>query len=237
MRYLALASDYDGTLAQDGRVDAETVRALERLRASGRKLILVTGRELDDLFGVFPDIGQCDWVVAENGALLYQPATRTVKALAEAPPEAFVLRLRERGVGPISVGRSIVATWEPHQSVVMDTIRELGLPLQVIFNKGAVMVLPAGINKVTGLAAALRELSLSAESVVGVGDAENDYPFLASCGFSVAVANALPSVKAGVDLVTPLDHGAGVCQLIEELIADDLARRRGPRVGGGQPGE
>ena len=53
MRYLVLASDYDGTLATDGVVDDETVRAVERLVHSGRKLILVTGRELPDLESVF----------------------------------------------------------------------------------------------------------------------------------------------------------------------------------------
>jgi hypothetical protein len=52
--------------------------------------------------------------------------------------------LIERGVGPISVGRVIVATWEPHENTVLKTIRDCGLELQVIFNKGAVMVLPAG---------------------------------------------------------------------------------------------
>ena len=38
MRYLALCTDYDGTLASDGRVLPETERALERLLASGRRL-------------------------------------------------------------------------------------------------------------------------------------------------------------------------------------------------------
>jgi hypothetical protein len=47
MRYLALACDYDGTLASEGRVAPETVGALERLRASGRRLLLVTGREAE----------------------------------------------------------------------------------------------------------------------------------------------------------------------------------------------
>src|SRR5687767_6156910 len=56
MRYLALACDYDGTLAHHGRVGPSTVAALEKLRASGRKLILVTGRELDELIGIFPEI-------------------------------------------------------------------------------------------------------------------------------------------------------------------------------------
>ena len=61
----------------------------------------------------------------------------------------------------MSTGRVIVATWEPHETIVLETIRDLGLELQVIFNKGAVMVLPAGVNKATGLAAALEQLGLS----------------------------------------------------------------------------
>jgi HAD superfamily hydrolase (TIGR01484 family) len=82
--------------------------------------------------------------------------------------------LRELNVTPLSVGRSIVATWEPHQATVLQVIKELGLELQIIFNKGAVMVLPPGVNKATGLLAALEEMELSAHNVVGVGDAEND---------------------------------------------------------------
>src|SRR5215218_9329382 len=105
MRYQLLASDYDGTLAHHGLVDAPTAAALERLLASGRKLVLVTGRELPELLAIFPQIEMCEWVVAENGALLYRPATKEEKPLAEAPPLEFVERLKARGVGPISVGR------------------------------------------------------------------------------------------------------------------------------------
>jgi hypothetical protein len=95
----------------------------------------------------------------------------------------------------------------------------------VIFNKGAVMVLPAGVTKASGLAAALRDLGLSPHNVVGVGDAENDHSFLSLCECSVAVANALPMVKDKVDFVTRADHGAGVTELIAELFADDLGKR------------
>jgi HAD superfamily hydrolase (TIGR01484 family) len=223
MRYLALASDYDGTLAHDGRVAAETVKALERLRTSGRKLILVTGRELEELSAAFPAIKLCDWVVAENGGLLYQPASGQTTTLATPPPESFVRRLRERGVGPISVGHVVVATWAPHEHAVLDTIHDLGLELQVIFNKGAVMVLPTGVNKATGLTAVVKQMGLDAGQVVGIGDAENDHSFLQMCGCSVAVANALPAVQTSATWVTRGDHGAGVCELIDQLLADDLA--------------
>ncbi|HKU14783.1 MAG TPA: HAD-IIB family hydrolase [Steroidobacteraceae bacterium] len=227
MRYLALCLDYDGTIAHHGRVDDATLAALERLRESGRKLLLVTGRELDDLQTVFPRIDLFARIVAENGALLYRPETREEQPLAEAPPQSFVDMLVERGVGPISVGRVIVATWEPHENTVLETIRDCGLELQVIFNKGAVMVLPAGVNKASGLRAALAELNLSAHNAVGVGDAENDHAFLSICECAVAVANALPAVKEKADVVTFADHGAGVVQLIDEMLADDLASREG----------
>src|SRR5262249_6663880 len=160
--------------------------------------------------------------VAENGALLYRPAENALTLLAHAPPPAFVEALRARGVGPISVGAVIVATWEPHQMVVLQTIRDQGLELEVIFNKGAVMILPSGVNKATGLLAALKDLGLPASAVVGAGDAENDHSFLNLCGLFAAVANAIPSLKERADLVMSKDHGAGVIELVDELLSGRL---------------
>ena len=225
MRYLALCCDYDGTIAHHGQVDEPTLAALERLLASGRRLVLVTGRELPELQAIFPRLDLFERVVAENGALLYRPGTREEKVLAARPPDAFLDALGRRGVAPVSVGRVIVATWEPHEAAVLDAIREQGLELQVIFNKGAVMVLPAGVNKATGLAAALDEMGLSPHNAVGVGDAENDHAFLQFCECSAAVANALPTVKQTADVTTRGDHGAGVAELIDELVETDLAGR------------
>src|SRR5258708_20497481 len=122
----------------------------------------------------------------------------------------------------MTTGRVIVATWHPHETTVIEVIGEVGLEYQVIFNKGFVMVLPAGVNKGTGLAAALSELHWSQHNVVGIGDAENDHSFLSMCECSVAVANALPSVKEQVDYTTNADHGDGVIELIEQLMSDDL---------------
>ena len=222
MHYLALACDYDGTLAKDGVVSPQTIDALERMRASGRKLILITGRLLEDLQMAFPRLDLFAYVVAENGALLYNPADSTEKLLGEAPPRQFIQALQERGVTPLATGRVIVASLRPYEKVIVDVIGKLGLEREVIFNKGAVMVLPTGVNKATGLIAALQELKLSAHNVVGIGDAENDLSFLSLCECSVAVANALPSLKEQADYTTKAENGDGVIQLIEQLLADDL---------------
>jgi hydroxymethylpyrimidine pyrophosphatase-like HAD family hydrolase len=222
MRYLGLATDYDGTLASRGTVEPDTLQALRRLAATGRKLILVTGRRVDDLVRVFPEVAIFDRVVAENGPLVYRPQTRETRMLSQPPPAAFVDELRRRGVQPLTLGEVFVATEQPNERVVLAVIGELGLDLQVILNKGAVMVLPASVNKATGLRAALDEIGLSAQAVVGIGDAENDEAFLAMCGWGVAVANALDSLKAQADHVTSSEDGAGVREVIESLISDDL---------------
>jgi HAD superfamily hydrolase (TIGR01484 family) len=219
--FLALATDYDGTIAHDGTVDAATCAALRRFKESGRRLLLVTGRQLPELMTVFPEFDMFDRVVAENGALVYDPVTRTERLIAPPPAPAFVRRLKELGVSPIAVGRSIVATWQPHETTVLQVIRDLGLELQIIFNKGAVMVLPASVNKAAGLAAALKELELSHHNVVGVGDAENDHAFLRACGCAAAVANALPTVKDMADVRLAGDHGAGVIELMDRMIRDE----------------
>jgi len=118
----------------------------------------------------------------------------------------------------------VVATVQPNDRVAVDVIRELGLDLQVILNKGSVMVLPASVDKATGLRAALDELGLDQERVVAIGDAENDQAILAMSGYGVAVANALDTLKATAKHVTRGEAGAGVREIIDALISGDLER-------------
>jgi hydroxymethylpyrimidine pyrophosphatase-like HAD family hydrolase len=234
MRYLALAVDYDGTIAHEGRVEPRTRDALRRMREAGRRLILVTGRELDDLFATFPQFNLFDRIVAENGALLYNPAAQTTEVLAPPPPPELLAELAARDV-PVSLGQSIVATVKPYEHTVLEAIRDLGLEWHVIFNKGSVMILPANVTKATGLAEALEELGIPAGRTIGIGDAENDHAFLRHCGVGVAVANALPALKAAADLVTTAEDGAGVTEVIDRLLANELEGVT-PRFEGHHPG-
>lgn len=217
----ALAVDYDGTIAHEGRVSDETVAALRAVKESGRKLILVTGRERRDLQVIFPHLDLFDWMVVENGAVLIKPDSDEREIIGKPPPSDFIRILEEKNV-PMSLGKVILASWEPHENTILEAIKELGLDLQVIFNKGAVMVLPAGVNKATGLTEALKKLGISPINVAGIGDAENDHAFLRICGCSAAVSNALPKLKERVDIVLEQDHGHGVQELIRALVDNDL---------------
>lgn len=223
MRYLALAVDFGGTLAKNGKVTKKTVSALEKLLDSGRRLILVTGRELPVLHQQFDRLDLFDYVVAENGGLLYHPKTKAETVLGEEPPAELVEALRARGVKKLTVGHSIVATVRPYETAALDVIQQLGLEWQIVFNKDAVMLLPASVNKESGLRAALEALHLSPHNVAGIGESENDHAFLSLCEGSAAVANALPSIQERADIVLKGDYGAGVVEFIEMIIEDDLA--------------
>lgn len=230
-RFRALAVDYDSTLATDGTVGSAVLDGLRRLKDSGRRLLLVTGRELDDLRQVGPDLRIFDRVVAENGAVLYRPLTGEEEILGEAPSGRLLDLLRRKEVAPLAVGRVIVATREPQEVRVLEAIRELGLELEIIFNKGAVMILPSGVNKASGLVRALKELKVMPQHVIAIGDAENDHAFLSACGCGVAVANAIQSLKDRADRVTAGSAGAGVLEVVEQLLSSDPTNPDVPRKG------
>jgi hydroxymethylpyrimidine pyrophosphatase-like HAD family hydrolase len=228
-----LAVDYDGTIAAHGRVAEPTAAALARVRESGRKVVLVTGRMLPDLRQVCQDVDRLfDAVVAENGALLYLPATREVRPLGDPPEPALVEALRRREV-PVDLGSSILATHEEFAEAALGAIREVGVERTLVFNKGALMLLPGGVTKGTGLRAALQVLQLSPRNVVAIGDAENDHAFLSVCEIAVAVADAIPALRERADVVTSAPSGAGVTEIIDRHVLSDareligrLARHR-----------
>jgi len=222
MKWHSLVCDFDGTIATDGIVDEPTCNAIQRIHSMGVKTILITGREFPALKALNFSLHLFDVIVAENGALLYDVLHDEVQILGSPPPNRFISELRHRGVEPLSIGVSIVATREPHEVTVLKLIKEMGLELQVIFNKGAVMIMPPGINKASGLLAAFDFLQLSPHEAVGVGDAENDHAFLDKCGFPVAVANALPAVKEKAAWVTNHEAGAGVVELIDALLRGEF---------------
>ena len=207
----AFATDYDGTLAKAGRVDARTVAALRRLRAAGWKLVLVTGRNLDDVMRAFPELAVFDSVVAENGAVL-TAGDGQVRLLGPPPPPALMAALQQRAV-PYSTGRVIVHTLAVHAARVTEAIAASGAAVEPSLNKGALMLLPPSVDKALGLRAALGMLGVDPASAVGVGDAENDLSFLRICGRAYACGEALPEVRAAAGGYTP-----SVRRLIDDLL-------------------
>ena len=228
MRFRVLALDYDGTIAENGRLHPDVRAAIEEVRARGIAVVLVTGRILADLQRQVGDLRFLDAVVAEGGATLtFPPQSGRSFALAPPPPPVFLEELRRRGVSAVA-GECVVEAEASLAHRVLDVIRERELPLVILFNRSRLMVLPQSVSKATGLRDALSALRLSSHNAIGVGDAENDHALLEACELGLAVAWGSAALKASADEVLEGTGPAAVAAYIRRVGAEPRLTRRRP---------
>ena len=206
--FRAVALDYDGTLTSTGRLDATVLDALRRLREERLKLVLVTGRIPWELLELCPQAEELfDRIVWENGAVVW--GARGARLLAPPVPGDLEEALARRGVF-LRRGQAILAGHARHAVAALEEIGRLGLEVQVVRNRQELMLVPSGISKGTGLFDALGDLGVSRHSTIAVGDAENDHSLLGACELGVAVADAVPSLRAAADVVLPAPGSAAL---------------------------
>ncbi len=223
LHFVALATDLDGTLTQDphGHVDPQTWEMLRRLKSTGFTIILVTGRTLETFAAGGPFGELCEAIVAENGAIVYFPRRDAVVfPFGRLPPE--LLQRLALIDAPLERGMAIIATQMPYDETILELLREVGGGATVEYNRGAVMVLPLGATKGTGLKYALNELGISPHNVVACGDAENDRSLFDAAECAAAVGNAPATIKALADLSLPYTASQSVQILIRRLLAGQL---------------
>lgn len=222
MRFRLLGCDYDRTVATEGVLVERARDALAAVRASGRAVVLVTGRTMDELLDVFQELDLFDRIVVENGAVMHSPAAGEERVLC--PPVSSRLRdelQRERV--PLVVGRAILSTASSNDEVVRATVRALGIDCDLVYNRDSIMVLPIGCSKASGLNAAAADLGIPMEQTVAVGDGENDVALLEAAGVGVAVENAVDLLKARADIVLVRPAADGISDLCASLAQRDLA--------------
>ncbi|HYB69885.1 MAG TPA: HAD hydrolase family protein [Candidatus Bathyarchaeia archaeon] len=229
MFFKALACDFDGTLAADDRIMPAARAALDEARRAGLRLVLVTGRTFFELTRVCDCLDVFDGVVAENGAVLYYPRLAMIRDQGPPPPGMLLAELEQRGIY-YQAGRVIVATTRADEARVKEALAAVGVTRERAYNRAALMLLPAGVSKGTGVQHVLRFLELSPHDVLAIGDAENDLALFAACGWSGCPANGVPAVQASVDWVFPGEAGDGVAAAITgPILHDRLPVAESPR--------
>ena len=128
MKLAAVALDYDGTIAVDGRMEAGVRSAIAQLRDKGIAVILVTGRRLAELKAVAGDLSCFDVVVGENGAVIEFPASGRHMVIGHAPDAAFVAELERRGISPVA-GESVIEAHASEAPAILEAVRALEQPL------------------------------------------------------------------------------------------------------------
>ena len=218
MKLSVLALDYDGTVARDDRLDPAVREAITEARRRGIKVMLVTGRTVNALRRVAGELNFVDGVVAENGAIVHFPDGGLTAPLAPPLPPAFAAGLRERGI-PFTAGECLVDADASAAPRMLEVIRELELPIALVFNRSRVMALTQGISKATGLSAALEMLRASPRNAVAVGDAENDHELLRLAEVGAAVEWGSSSLRAAADIVISGSDPSAVGDFIRSLAA------------------
>lgn len=214
--FRAIAVDFDGTLTEGGRPSNGVLDALQEVRASEMRVLLVTGRAVTDLLRVFPDAERhFDSIVAENGAVIR--ASGVSRALTAPVPVELDGPLVSQGVH-FQRGQVLLACSSEDELAVLREVRRLGADCQLIRNRDALMLLPIEVSKGTGLIAALESLGVSHHNTIGIGDAENDLALLRQCELGVAVANAIPSLKHVADIVLEGRAGDGVAWFLRNQV-------------------
>ena len=218
MKLSVLALDYDGTIARDDRLDPAVRIAIVEARRRGVKVMLVTGRTLTDLQRVAGELNFVDGVVAENGAIVHFPDGGLTTPLAPPLPPAFAAGLEKRGIR-FAAGECLVDADASAAPLMLEVIRELELPIVLVFNRSRVMALTQGISKATGLSAALEMLRASPRNAVAVGDAENDHELLRLAEVGAAVAWGSSSLRGTADIVINGSGPAAVGDFIRSVAA------------------
>lgn len=119
--------------------------------------------------------------------------------LGPPPPVRFVEQLRQRLV-EITLGACVIEANASDAYDVLTLVRELELPLVLLFNRGRLMILPETVSKAAGLREALAGLRLSAHNAIAIGDAENDHRLLEMCEIGVAEGWGSSALKAAAQL-------------------------------------
>jgi hydroxymethylpyrimidine pyrophosphatase-like HAD family hydrolase len=222
MHISVIATDFDGTISQGDQLAPEVIHVLHRWRERGQFTVLASGRPFEFLHALQQREPVFDLIVAENGAVLYNPRNDEMSLPFGEVPGDLIDMLVKLGV-PLWRGVAIAGTTMPYDDAIWVASRELGLAVHVETNRNEVMLLPPGASKGAGLSNVLKGEGLSARNVLAFGDAENDHSLFEAVEVRVAVANASDSLKAMADHVTPEAGPLGVASFVERYLLDGRA--------------
>jgi hypothetical protein len=170
-----------------------------------------------------------DIVVAENGGILYFPGTGTIRNVAPPPPPELLGELERRSLF-FRVGRTIVDMARSDAEHARQALMATQTRMDLVFNRGSLMLLPSGISKGTGVRSAIQALGLTGHEVLALGDAENDLDFFDACDWRACPENAVPELKQQADWVFPGENGTGIARaIVDHILPGRLAVARSAR--------
>jgi len=247
-RFRFIVSDIDGCLtAGRGKpidmnifMELQGFRNLIDTRQGTPWIGLITARPQPYLEAILQMIGNNTIGLFEWGCGLFQPnGYRCLFHPRLKPPKVERIAhykaklskyLTERQLGFIQFGKECAITIYPshYNAISVEDLRkeilqwlDLNKPMEkfrVEITKTFVNLMPEGIDKLSGFRWMLEFIGVTPEECLGIGDGEDDLPFLSLCGYSAAPANAAQAVKEKVSFCSKFDYGRGVIDSIRNML-------------------
>ena len=206
MQHKILVFDLDGTLCQLGKgmllEDAELLRQLEE---RGHTIVVCSGKTAYYLCGFLRQVGLKDPImVGENGGAVQfgidLPPRRYAQYPVDPAQKKLLVRLREE-IDEICGDRiwyqpnEVQLTPFPRDEETFGTIRQILekhgeelRDLQIYEQNDCFDIVPAGINKKSGLIFLSSMLEMDSSQFLAVGDGVNDIPMFEFADFSILIS-------------------------------------------------
>jgi phosphoglycolate phosphatase (TIGR01487 family) len=210
----AIAVDVDGTITDKNRkICINAIKALRKAEERGYPVILVTGNILCAAKMVAVIVGENGGIIQTRKRELVlgdiekcKPAYEFLKSKYEVYKTEFSdLRLSE-----IAIKRNIDV------NTVKETVKSFDV--EVYDTKFAIHITDPAVNKGKSLEIVAKDMGITPDEILAVGDSENDLEFLEVAGFKVAVSNADEELKERTNYVTKKPYGDGTAEAVEKFI-------------------
>ncbi|MEM0160400.1 MAG: HAD family hydrolase [Thermoplasmata archaeon] len=204
--------DYDRTVTDSSlNFDKRIVAPITKLRESGVKVALVTGREWDSISSLK------DWfdaIAFENGALVYAK-NKKYKYYAEKNDEIKELLI---GQGIKYTAGEVIFSISLQDFNRHRQLFEKFNNVEYIKNIGSVMILPNGINKGSAVQKILKLLNIQENYSLAIGDGENDVEMFNAVRYRVSIENSVKELKDISDLCIHKEASEGVLEFLNIII-------------------
>jgi len=200
-----VVTDLDRTFSRtDLTWDPAAVASCHALRDAGVRTVLASGQVLGVLADGSPLLDAFDAFILEGGALWGRPEDGWTATAGGAPCDpgirALTTALVRRGV-QVRRGLASLSVAIEDGPAVQAAPESRHVALRA--NRDRLDATPQGVDKAAALRQLLGQWNLPLAHAVGLGDGENDRDLLQAVGHGVAVANAVPELKAVAHEVAP----------------------------------
>ena len=230
-KYKVLVLDLDGTLFGKHPIKPELIESIREISNKKIRIILCSGRTLYYVLGIARCLGIKDFVICEEGTLIYDPFKkkkiisgdlRNINKLREnleslLPMEKLPSEAHHDKQIILALDRKERIDLDHFVEEVSNILIQNKLELNITRSDEMINIIPQNIDKGIGLEKVLNLTGHNKEEVIAVGDSYNDLPVFEKVGFSVAVANAHIELKKEADYICKFENGNGVQEIIDKF--------------------